>query len=286
MHGLKNTDASGDYINNSKNVHNSYIVAKLENSKYCMLVTPGDGMASDCYDFTHFGVNSDLLYESLMSGWCSRVKFSWFTPTGQDLEYCMWCVDNKNLFGCIGLKKKQYCILNKQYSRDEYIALMSKIKGQMLKIGEYGEFFPMEASPFGYNETAYSYFPLTKERALKKGYVWHEPDERNYVISEEIKACEHAGKCMHSCSTAFRFISSELLFYKKYNLPQPRLCSNCRHAERVNQTNLPRFYHRSCMCAQSHPLHTGQCPNEFETSYAPERPEIIYCESCYQQEIL
>ncbi len=35
-----------------------------------------------------------------------------------------------------------------------------------------------------------------------------------------------------------------------------------------------------------HHLHGEKhCPNEFETSYAPDRPEIIYCEKCYQQEV-
>ncbi|MBI5622130.1 DNA-directed RNA polymerase, partial [Candidatus Falkowbacteria bacterium] len=27
------------------------------------------------------------------------------------------------------------------------------------------------------------------------------------------------------------------------------------------------------------------CTNEFETTYAPERPERVYCEECYQKEI-
>jgi hypothetical protein len=27
------------------------------------------------------------------------------------------------------------------------------------------------------------------------------------------------------------------------------------------------------------------CKNEFETSYAPEGSEIVYCERCYQQEV-
>ena len=28
------------------------------------------------------------------------------------------------------------------------------------------------------------------------------------------------------------------------------------------------------------------CPNEFETTYAPERPEIVYCEQCYLREVV
>ena len=27
------------------------------------------------------------------------------------------------------------------------------------------------------------------------------------------------------------------------------------------------------------------CKKEFETSYAPDRPEIVYCESCYNKEV-
>ncbi|HEY4526141.1 MAG TPA: hypothetical protein VJL32_03550 [Candidatus Paceibacterota bacterium] len=28
------------------------------------------------------------------------------------------------------------------------------------------------------------------------------------------------------------------------------------------------------------------CPTEFETSYAPDRPEIVYCEQCYNSEVV
>ena len=31
---------------------------------------------------------------------------------------------------------------------------------------------------------------------------------------------------------------------------------------------------------------TEPCPNEFETTYSPDRPEIVYCEQCYQQEVV
>ena len=296
MHGIKNTNVSGDYIFNCKNVKDSYIVAKLEDSKYCTLVTPGDGIASNLYDFTHFGINSELLYEVLMSGWCSNLKFTWFvTISGQDIEYSMWCVDNKDLFGCVGAKKKRYCILNKQYSKEEYEVLREKIIKQMQampyvdkkgRIYKYGEFFPMEASPFGYNETAHIYFPLTKEQVFERGYVWREPDERKYVLNDETKSCEHEGKCMHNCSLSFRFILSELQFYKKHNLPQPKLCFNCRHAYRVNLTNPPKLYYRQCMCDKETHFHgTEHCEIEFETSYAPDRLEIVYCEKCYQQEV-
>ena len=185
MHERHNVKITGDYVYECKNVRDSYIVAKLQDSRFCMMVTPGESMVSDSYDFTHFGVNSELFYETLMAGWCSRVRFSWFiTVNGQDIEYSMWCVDNKNLFGCVGLKKKQYCILNKQYSKEEYEVLREKIIKQMTempyvdkkgRVYTYGEFFP-EQSPFGYNETAHTYFPLSKAEIEEQGFIWRDAD--------------------------------------------------------------------------------------------------------------
>ncbi len=31
---------------------------------------------------------------------------------------------------------------------------------------------------------------------------------------------------------------------------------------------------------------TDSCPNEFQTAYAPDRTEIVYCEQCYQAEVV
>ena len=296
MHGIKNLNVSGDYIFNCKNVHQSYVTGRLEDSKYCALITPGRGRSSNLFDFTHFGADSELLYESLQGGnHTANVKFSWFNILNcLNLEYCISNIGQKDSFGCIGLKKKQYCVLNKQYSKEEYEKLRENIiqhmndmpyvdkKGRVYK---YGEFFPVETSPFGYNETAYIYFSLTKEQALGQGYAWQEPDERNYKIGGDIKGCEHEGLCMHNCSIAFKFIPSELQFYKKHNLPEPKLCFNCRHANRVAQTNPMKLWKRKCMCDKKHPNHEGGCKEEFETTYSPDREEIIYCEKCYQQEV-
>ena len=66
MHGIRNSNVTGDYILNSKNTFNSFCVGESENCRFCSFVTsPG---LKDAYDFTSFGINSSLFYESLQAG--------------------------------------------------------------------------------------------------------------------------------------------------------------------------------------------------------------------------
>ena len=231
----------------------------------------------------------------------------------KNASYCITSPGVSDVFGCVGLKKKQYCILNKQYTKEEYENLLPKVikhmndlpyidkKGRVYK---YGEFFPIELSPFGYNETtAQEYFSLTKEEVIMAWYNWKEEDNRNYKITkkpeelpdsiietndsvlDEVIACEHKGKCEEGCMTAFKILPEDLKFYRRMNLPLPRLCSNCRRYQRVKQRNPLKLWPRQCMCDKENHGHTGKCEVEFETSYAPDREEIIYCEQCYQKEV-
>lgn len=314
IHERQNNNVSGDYIYNSKNAHDSFIAYALEDSRFCAFVTQG-AKTTNCYDFTHYGISADLLYECLQVGdIVSNIKFSWYIITNSNnIEYSMFCVGCNNCFGCVGLKKKQYCILNKQYSKGEYEILVEKIKKHMDKmpyadkrgiVYRYGEFYPIEFSPFGYNATtAQEFFSLKKEEANKKGYNWKEPEKKNYKIDilpenlpdtidnvdekilSKVIDCEHKGLCNETCMTAFKIISEEFQFYKRMNLPLPRLCSNCRHYQRNRFRNPMKLWRRTCMCDKKHNNHEGHCEVEFETSYAPDRPEIVYCEKCYQQEV-
>lgn len=147
-------------------------------------------------------------------------------------------------------------------------------------------FFPTELSQFSYNETsAFDHFPLSKNEAITQGYKWRDQEEKNVTIGGEIIECLHEGECQDNCTLGFKIIQAERDFYEKMELPIPRLCPNCRHKERLKQRNPLKLWHRQCMCDKNHPHHNGKCSNEFETSYAPDRPEIVYCESCYNAEV-
>jgi len=310
IHGLQNSNVVGDYVFNSKNCFDCYGSNEIEDCKH---VTWGDN-SNNCQDVYVLVDKSAFSYEIASAVNVNNVKFGFGCLASFNMQYCDYCETSNNLFGCIGLKKKEYCILNKQYTKEEFEAILPKIIEQMNsqpfmdKSGieyKYGEFFPVALAPFAYNETvAQEYFPKSKEDAMKIGYSWREPEERNYKITldakdlpqsivevqdsilSEIIGCEHEGKCNDGCSQAFKIIPEELQLYRKMGVPLPKLCFNCRHLQRLRKKNPQQLWHRQCICDKNHQHHTGKCTNEFETSYSPDRPEIVYCEQCYQQEIV
>ena len=98
-------------------------------------------------------------------------------------------------------------------------------------------------------------------------------------ILKEMFACETCGK-------NFKIIPQELKLRKKLGVPLPIKDFLCRAKDRLKQRNPLILHHRQCMCTQKHEHHAqGRCSYEFETTYTPDRPEMIYCDACYKKEV-
>jgi hypothetical protein len=226
----------------------------------------------------------------------------------------------------VGLRNKQYCILNKQYTKEEYEKMVPKIIEHMNsmpytdkkgKAYKYGEYFPPEFSPFAYNETStQEFFPLTKEQALKQGYRWQDQETKTYEITKkpedlpdnikdvpdtilnDIIQCAHSQNCDENCSLGFKIVPQELEFYRRMNFPLPRLCPSCRHYQRLKQRSPIKLWERQCNCSgkksqnglyenkSRHSHGDNLCSNKFQTPYSPDRKEIVYCEDCYKNEVV
>ena len=307
--GLSNMNVTGDYIFNSRNTSLSYEIGGNEDSKYCqfLFLKP----STDCFDVTMWGENLTRSYECLGVGSQEdMIKFShdcWAPAT--NLTYSLEILyPNNNLFGCYGLR-------NKQYTKEEYEELVPKIIEHMHampyvdakgRVYTYGEFFPSELSRFHYNETlAQEYFPLTDSQAVSKGFTWQPTDNKEHKatiqtqdlpdsireakdsVTQEVIACAHAQTCTEQCTGAFRIIPQELAFYRAMDIPLPRLCPNCRHygrlARRTPLTTVFREEH--CGCTNATHSHAQRCTNTFLTAYPTDTPYLLYCESCYNAEI-
>ena len=296
---IKSEKVSGNWFLNSKNVKQSFDCEGVKDGKYLFMVFN----AEDCMDYFEWGNKAEQIYESENCGLdIARLYFCnqcWMGA--HDLYYCNTCPGAHDCFGCVGLKKGEYSILNKQYTKGEYKKLKDEIIEQMAKIPyidnrglayRFGENFPATFSDFGYNETIANYYhPLSKVEAKEHGYKWAERKKTNYKITKKAtelpetigevddsilsEVIECAEKDNPNSVGAFRIIQNELNFYRRMGLPLPRACFDIRHIRRMDKRPPLKIIERNC----------SQCNTEVETVYTEEYAPIIYCESCYQKEV-
>jgi hypothetical protein len=299
VHSLKSNNYSGNWIVNSQNVKNSFGSLNVKDGRYLFWVFN----AQDCMDYFQWGDSSELIYESENCGInSSKLLFCTQCWMGaHDLFYCDSCPGAGNCFGCIGLKKGEYSILNKKYSKEEYEIMIEKIKKQMMEVPyidkngivyKFGENFPDEISTFAYNETAaIDFYPKSKEEVLREGYRWKDREKKNYEITITsdklpetiIEVDDSLTKEVIECAEkdnvfsvgAFRITQNELNFYKKMDLPLPRVCFDIRHNHRLGKRPPLKIIKRNC----------AKCSVGVDTVYTEKYAPIIYCEKCYQNEV-
>jgi hypothetical protein len=299
--GEQNINSTGDNINQCKDSHECYDSAMLEDSKYCTDMIAG---GKNCMDIHVWGDGAENCYNSCIVGMSISNTFCSAVIAGacDNVYYSYWCVKNCiDIFGCSGLKHKRFCILNKQYTEDEYHTLKNKIIEHMKndgggamnpttgeRSGSWGQFFPIETSPHGYNETmAPEHFPLSKKEVTSNGWKWtdYEPKIPNLKtiraaqLPDDIKdtpndilnwaiLCEVTQK-------PYKITSQELKFYRQHKLPIPRKHFEQRHLDRFHLKNPFKLYQSTCK----------KCHQPITTSYPPPSQNIIYCESCYHEVI-
>lgn len=277
-------DASGNYIIGLQDAHDCYNCRDAEHLHHCQDVW----RARNCQDLTET-VDNDFSYSVEGSAVSVQVAFSKKFHDLSDSLFSSHCNYSKNLFGCVSLNHGSYCILNKQYPKEEYDVLVPKIIGHMRSTGEWGEHFPGRYSPFGYNESvAQDYFPMSKEEIIARGWQWSDyespqqettrivsasslPDSIDDVPDDVLQwaiRCEATGR-------AFRIVKQELDLYRRMRVPLPHLHPDERFCLRMALRTPRKLWERSCM----------KCKKAMQTTYAPDRPEIVYCEECYLKEV-
>ena len=257
-------NSRGDYLLNTRNCEDVFTAKECQDCQNVYLAEK----AVDCVDCDIVGWPAEMCYECTST--CAGATSNYFSSLcwgSNSIFYCDSSFYCQNLFGCVGVKKKQYCILNKQYTKEEYEKLVPRIVEHMKTRGEWGEFFPVALSPFAYNETiAQEHYPLSEDEAHKNGFPWSSYQAPK-IDAKEAVHCEVTGK-------PFRLVPAELEFYQQFGIPLPTKHPDVRHKERMALRNPKKIFQRNCM----------KCKKEILTSYAPEKSEIVYCEECYLKE--
>jgi hypothetical protein len=283
MHGVQNENVVGDYVTGSKNAYWCFDSSDLWDCRY---IFQGFMPAKNCMDVQECG-DAERIYECAFVGYGANTSCfcTHILGDNSNMVYSSYSPHSKECFGCIGLRHKQYCILNKQYTKEQYAELAPKIVEHMKKTGEWGEFFPIEYSYAAYNETlAQDYFPMTKEQVQKRGWRWRDADPKTYSpataqVPDDIAGVKddilHQMLACGTCRKNYRIIAQELALYRQLGLPLPLDCFECRLKQKRSLRNPRMLYDRACM----------KCRKPIRTTFSPERPETVYCESCYQESL-
>ncbi|MDD2487525.1 MAG: hypothetical protein PHS92_04090 [Candidatus Gracilibacteria bacterium] len=225
---------NGNRIMNSTNIENGCFVDGVKNGRNLVMVG-GKGLFSDCYDVYDSGTGDDShdLY-GLSGGGMGNNQYNCITSLGSYLYYCNFCWECSFCLGCIGLKNKMYCILNKQYSKDEWFEMADKIFFQMDEAGILGDFFPGDMNPFYFNDTVASILgDFTKEEVIKDGFLWREGKinvdipENSDVINFTDLNLENLDESIlekvirDNNGNYYKIVKMEYEFLKKYDLPLP-----------------------------------------------------------------
>ncbi len=188
-HIINCQNSSGDYLKNCKNCHNCYDLSNSEDMRNIVFAS----RAKDCFNCSLMGDGSEFCYNLVATMGSKFLYNSYFIFESSNVEYSEQIYNSHDIFGCIGLRHKKYCIFNKQYSKEEYKELRLKIIDHMKSNGEWGQFFPKDFSCFSYNEsTSQQYYPKTKEQAISQGFKWMDEKKKNhklqsYEIPDNIK---------------------------------------------------------------------------------------------------
>lgn len=248
---LNSENCEWNYISNSKNCFASYDINSCEDLRFCTDINN----STDLMDISSYWSHSEHMYEWAGVWRYSRnIYFSNIIWKWEDLFYCIDVKKSKNCFASVNLKEMQYCILNKQYTKEEYFELLPKIIKHMQKIWEWWEFFPSNISPFWYNETvADEYYPLKETEAISNWFNWSSYESPTPKVDKVIQASKlgstlkdipddilnWAIKC-DKTNKPFRILREELDFYRKHNISIPKLHPDERHLNRVRLRNIKK----------------------------------------------
>ena len=279
---LKTTNSTGNYITNCDKCENVFAWENSQNCRNCLRGIEN----KDCIDLgfswhLELSGNNGVVdggYQLKHSA-CSVGRFSEYIDLCKEVEYC---------FGCVGLRNKKYCILNKQYEKEEYEKLKTQIISDMEKRGEYGKFLPYSMGIGFYNlSNGIVYFPDTKkEEILKNGGYWSEEDllQTEGIPSSQLPdsitetLADISTQAIICPETKYRFNISagEYEFHKRKNLALPRTHFDYRIMKRMKKMAV----------IESFPYKCFYCKRDIMAYYPPEWGyERIACEECYKQNI-
>ena len=130
---IKGENVTGNFIRAAKNIKYCFGLHDSENIAYGSRVL----FAKDAYDVYGFA-KGEMVYETVGCSYgANRNIASLNSESCHSIYYSTLESNCSDMFGCHSMRKKSYCILNKQYTKEEYESLVPRIIEHMMKTGEW-----------------------------------------------------------------------------------------------------------------------------------------------------
>ena len=282
----------GEYLSNVSNIQNGYY-AMAAGSRDIAFSSYIIGPPSHDIYFVAAPIGSSDSYYGLGMEGCSHVRFSLSINAKNDsCEYCESCYDCRDCFGCVGLRKKRFCILNKQLDEETYWKEVDKIKCAMMESREYGDIPPAKFSTqFFMGSGAAVLYGATEEDRQKLGAAIFKPsdeggegphiDPAEIYSTEDIpdfippSECENVlGKPYFDkkMGRRYAYLKAELAFYTRLKIAPPRVHPTRRILDLYQEMNMAVFEQKNCT----------KCQREIMVAKNRHYPNrLLYCSPCY-----
>ena len=167
------TDVTWNFIEKSSDVENGFYIADVSKSRNILFSwwTQKESYdvfdtwinVKDMYGVASWWVNSENIYLSSQIESCYNIFYSYY-------------LNNSNhCFACIWLQNQSFCILNKQYTKEDWYKKVNQIFEKMDNNGTLWDFLPPELNPFYFNDTvAWIIWWFQKEDIVSDLYMWRD----------------------------------------------------------------------------------------------------------------
>ncbi len=275
-------NGSGDSIRNVINCHNAFDGYDANDCRNVVSFLK----IKDCFDCYEVGLYpTEQVYQSSSVHGGSQVYWSTNISSSMNIFYSDSLYSCSDCWGCVGLRRKKNCILNKSYNVRDYEQLAERIINHMKETGEFGHLLPASLSPFGYNETvACDYFPLDELTTTNNGFNW----SKDFVHHGEVVGAVNADSLPDSirdetlsrwivpvrCKATgkpFKIPQLEIDLCRKIGVPLSRYHPDERYRQHLRKRNPRLLNKRVCSVTKE----------EFLTTYDPKCPEYVISEAGY-----
>ncbi len=250
IHHYKTEDCIGDNLSESKNCYQCYDAFNMEDCTYNIECNGN----KDCLDMT-VCFEAELCYSCVQAPLNYNCNFLMHTDLCNDSEFCAYSKSLKHCFGCVYLSNKEYHILNKSYSPEEYYVRVAEIKNELMEQGRYDM----------------SLYFVSNYEANR----WEQEEDSVIQTDLNLKNSNMNTLKCKCCSKNFNVIQQEQKIYDVKGLSIPIYCPACRHRQRMALRNERKLYKRTC----------SKCNESMLATYPKDAPYTVYCQKCFWENI-